>query len=422
MAGRHPPGSHEPDRRWLVDRQIYERRADEVHLVTWTRRRQVAALWAVMALLGIAAAVGGGVVWAWQRHDLELSEIARVVLPAEKQRATDPRPAAGPAAAPVDGGAPAREVERLRAQARDAEAARQESERELAAARARIEALELELAAARAAGPAEAGPAARATDAVDLEVEVTLLRHERDAAREQIDALMQLSSHLKEELARAEAGRAPAVDGADEPLTSDAGTAELHRSRGRELVLSTALERLREEFDGRIETLEGERDQALAALAAAQTELEARGARTHALEASVTALEGDLAAVRAELDEAKGERDATLARRAAAEAGIAAAAGSAESALEQHFAAATSRIAEPERAADERRIMVGVIAASHGMAMATADAGELDEALATALARLKELDQRLGETERRNGELEAYLARLAPPPPPAAPR
>ena len=49
------------------------------------------------------------------------------------------------------------------------------------------------------------------------------------------------------------------------------------------------------------------------------------------------------------------------------------------------------------------------------------DAALRDE-LATALARLKDLDGRVADSERRAAELERYLAEQAPLPPPAAPR
>ena len=67
MAGRRMPGHQEADSRWLVDRQVYERRRDGVRYVAWSRATQLRLIWLLVLLLLLAGGLGGATVWAWQR-------------------------------------------------------------------------------------------------------------------------------------------------------------------------------------------------------------------------------------------------------------------------------------------------------------------------------------------------------------------
>ena len=215
MAGRELPGQADADTRWLVDRQVYERRRHGVRYVSWSRTTQVRLVWLVSILLFLAVGLGAASVWAWLRYAPEL--VAAMPAPLRSQLA----------AWDLDGGAMP-DAARLR----ELEAARDLALRERDAVLA-------ELAAARAAATA-APPAPPPTPAVAVEsgepgLETTLLRHERDAAREQIDALMQLTTQLKAELAGA--GRNVAANGAGQGIdagkTPPAVSAACGRARGR---------------------------------------------------------------------------------------------------------------------------------------------------------------------------------------------
>ena len=213
MAGRDLPG-HDADGRWLVDRQVYERRRDGVRYVSWSRSRQLRLAWLAVVLLVLAAGLGGFSFWAGQRLGPELVSM----LPVDMQARI---------ATWVELGQPAATDDRER-QLRNALA---EALRERDAARAKL--AEQSARAEPAVVPSDQGdgpvvaPADQAGTrpglAADPDLEMTLLRHERDAAREQIDALMQLTTQLKAELGERSAGR----DGVVEPVVSMAAVSKL---------------------------------------------------------------------------------------------------------------------------------------------------------------------------------------------------
>lgn len=175
MAGRDLPGHQESDSRWLVDRQVYERRRDGVRYVTWSRSRQLGWVWLVALLIVLAMGAGAASVLAWQRLAPDLVAL----LPAELRSAISPWISRDATTAPAT-----------------AMAGRDAPRPEPAAATAVVD-------------PSTPG-------GVGFELEMTLLRHERDAARQQIDALMQLTAQLKSELAVMPAsGRSGADTGAD---------------------------------------------------------------------------------------------------------------------------------------------------------------------------------------------------------------
>lgn len=329
MAGWNLPENAARDERWLVDRQIYERRRDGVRYVAWSRSRQLGFVWLMTLAFVAALAVGVGGTLAWQRYGEipSFARLGRIVEAGAVWLGYAPPPATVGANAPdADDPPPALA--------------------DLDSARSRIAVLTAELDALRhgqgarpdrvVAGGGSAGEPA------DLRREVTMLRHERDAAREQIDALMQLTAQMKAELVQTQAGM---VSGA--ALVGAVPPAELEKAMGRVAILESELASARDAGKAATDAAIAERDRARAELAEGQAamralqeghdRLAARGddaeralaardgelarlggeaaTRTEAarsLEASVASLAAERDAARADLDRTRGEREAAL--------------------------------------------------------------------------------------------------------------
>ena len=326
MAGRNLPEHAGRDERWLVDRQIYERRRDGVRYVAWSRSRQLGFVWLMAFALIAALSVGVGGTLAWQRYGGQMRASAKLerVLEAGAVWLGYEPPAAmavskfsgadGPPAFPGD----------------------------LDAAQSRIAVLTAELNALRIGQGDGAEPASPAGDPADLHRELTMLRHERDAAREQIDALMQLTAQMKAELGQMQMGM---VSGA--ALVGAVPPAELEKALGRVALLESELASARDAGKAATDAALAERDRARADLAEGQAamrtlrddhdRLAARSdafertlaarndefarlgqeaaAKTEAarvLEASLASLTAERDATRADLDRTRGERDEAL--------------------------------------------------------------------------------------------------------------
>lgn len=330
MAGWNLPENTGRDERWLVDRQVYERRRDGVRYVAWSRSRQLGFAW-LMALAFVAAlAAGVGGTLAWQRYGDEIpafAQLGRVVEAGAVWLGYEPPPAmVGSESPDADSLPPALA--------------------DLDSARSRIAVLTAELNGlrdGRGNGPDLVTPAGdTAGEPADLRREVTMLRHERDAAREQIDALMQLTTQMKAELLQPQTGM---VSGA--ALVGAVPPAELEKVLGRVAILESELASARDAGKAAADAAIAERDRARADLAEGQAamralqeghdRLAARGdvvelalaarddelarlgkqaaAKTEAariLEVDVASLTAERDAARADLDRTRGDRDAAL--------------------------------------------------------------------------------------------------------------
>ncbi len=397
MAGRDLPGHQDVDSRWLVDRQIYERRRDGVRYVTWSRGRQLRLVWLVGLLLMAAAGLGGASVWAWQRI---APGLIAAIPPAARSAATDRAGDGMPAATPDP---------RLHA----LEAARDAALRERDAALARLAEMtspprSAEAHSAPVPTPPAAGAAVTATEASaggDLQLETTLLRHERDAARQQIDALMQLTAQLKAELA-----------GRQSPLSAPVATAGVVDDRAAMQVELAGLRQARDEAVGERDRLQAGLRDAEAAARALQTNYDRLAGRVSDAEQALAARDLQVAETRKAVATAE-DALAEVRRTAAAEA---AAAQAAQHSLREQLdvQGAASRKLEAGKAAVEAeraslRAELERIAAERDQAMAAERAGrEERDALASRLQSLDE-GRQPAEAGLAAAERDQLLARAA---------
>ncbi|HMR31623.1 MAG TPA: hypothetical protein PKA13_10630 [Geminicoccaceae bacterium] len=296
MAGRDLPGHHRADDRWLVDRQVYERRRDGVRYVSWSRARQLRLAWLAVILLILAGGLGALSFWTWQRLGPELT----VMLPAKVQARI---------ATWTGLGQPVADSRQLR-QALD------EALRERDAARAKLAELVAAVEPSAVSSEQPNGPPAeppgtaspRGRLAADPDLEMTLLRHERDAAREQIDALMQLTSQLKAELGERSAGREAVV----QPVVGMGAVAKL------ESDLESAREATRKALTER-DALQAEPAEAGTAAEALQASHDSLAGRMEQAELALAARDQMLADARRELAAAQA---VAAEARDAAQAGV----------------------------------------------------------------------------------------------------
>lgn len=460
MAGRDLPGHHHADDRWLVDRQVYERRRDGVRYVSWSRSRQLRLAWLAAILLLLAGGLGAFSFWAWQRLGPDLIAVLPVDIQARIVGWIDLGHAA-----PADA-----QQRQLRNALDEALRERDSARAKLAELGARVEAAAMPDQVEGAPGGQPARAAARTAPAADPDLEMTLLRHERDAAREQIDALMQLTTQLKAELGERSAGREAVVQpvmsmGAAAKLESDLESAreatrkaltERDALQAKLLEASAAAQALQASHDslaGRIaeteraladrdrllsegrgelatarEALAEARDAAQAAGLANQamvqelrSDLDARTETARALQSEVAALEARLAGLEGQLERTRAERDEAMqAERAGREQRDAMAARL--QALDGERSAGDSRLVSAER--DQLAARLGESQAALADAKSAAERAneqllEARGALAGANSEAESLRQALESARSELRRKEELLAAAAQPVPPS---